>query len=438
MAVDTPAKIIVLGAGPIGLEAALYARFLGYDVALFERGQVADNVRRWGHVPMFSPFGMNRSSLGLAAIAAQNPAYKPPHDADFLTGRQWVDAYLLPLAQTDLLAEHVRENCEVLSISREGCLKQECPGARERGEHLFRILYRNAEGAEASAEADIAIDASGVYNQPRWCGDGGASALGERAAFAQIEHHAADILGAEKSKYANQRTLLIGAGYSAATTVAAFRDLIGEAAETQLTWITRRHYLGPNEDANEGGGNTTAPIRRIEGDRLPYRDKLAQIANACAGGEVENISHWPGASLLEIRHDEQRGCFIVRLGGELAGEHEFDRLISNVGYRPDNSLFEELQVHQCYASEGPMKLAAALAGNTSADCLEQTSSGPDTLMNPEPNFYLLGGKSYGRNSSFLVSIGLEQIRELFSVIGGRSDLNLYQGMERGLDAAEKL
>jgi len=38
MALDPPARIAVLGAGPIGLEAALYGRFLGYDVDVYERG----------------------------------------------------------------------------------------------------------------------------------------------------------------------------------------------------------------------------------------------------------------------------------------------------------------------------------------------------------------------------------------------------------------
>ena len=74
MSIETPAKIAVLGAGPIGLEAALYARYLGYDVEIFERGQAAENVLRWGHVRMFSPFHMNRSPLGLAALTAQDSA----------------------------------------------------------------------------------------------------------------------------------------------------------------------------------------------------------------------------------------------------------------------------------------------------------------------------------------------------------------------------
>jgi NADPH-dependent 2,4-dienoyl-CoA reductase/sulfur reductase-like enzyme len=44
--IDAPAVVAILGAGPIGIEAALYARFLGYDVLLFDQGKVAGNVLR--------------------------------------------------------------------------------------------------------------------------------------------------------------------------------------------------------------------------------------------------------------------------------------------------------------------------------------------------------------------------------------------------------
>ena len=70
MAVESPARIAILGAGPIGLEAALYARFLGYEVDVYERGRVAEHLRRWGHVRLFAPFSAISSPLGIAAIAA--------------------------------------------------------------------------------------------------------------------------------------------------------------------------------------------------------------------------------------------------------------------------------------------------------------------------------------------------------------------------------
>jgi hypothetical protein len=65
---------------------------------------------------------------------------------------------------------------------------------------------------------------------------------------------------------------------------------------------------------------------------------------------------------------------------------------------------------------GPMKLAATLIGGGDADCLAQTSAGAETLRSPEPGFFVLGAKSYGKNVNFLIRVGLEQVREVFTLI----------------------
>jgi hypothetical protein len=54
------------------------------------------------------------------------------------------------------------------------------------------------------------------------------------------------------------------------------------------------------------------------------------------------------------------------------------------------------------------------------------------LINPEPNFYILGSKSFGRSSQFLYSLGLQQIRELFTLIGERKGLDLYSTIQSSL------
>ena len=46
------------------------------------------------------------------------------------------------------------------------------------------------------------------------------------------------------------------------------------------------------------------------------------------------------------------------------------------------------------------------------DCLAQPAPGRETLLNPEPGFYILGSKSYGRGSAFLLKIGYEQVAAL--------------------------
>jgi hypothetical protein len=73
-----------------------------------------------------------------------------------------------------------------------------------------------------------------------------------------------------------------------------------------------------------------------------------------------------------------------------------------------------------------MKTAAALLGEIGADC---TTAGdaltPETLKNPEPDFYVLGSKSYGTNSNFLLEAGHRQIRDVFKLIAGADATVLY-------------
>ena len=103
-----------------------------------------------------------------------------------------------------------------------------------------------------------------------------------------------------------------------------------------------------------------------------------------------------------------------------------DRLISLTGFRPDAGIYSELHVHQCYASDGPMKLAATLlaaaAGGGGGDCLKQAAPGVGTLPNPEPDFFILGMKSYGRNSAFLMRVGYEQVSLLVDKLRDRAPL----------------
>ncbi len=414
MAVDSPARIAVIGAGPIGLEAALYARFLGYQVELYERDDVAANVRQWGHVRMFSPFQMNRSTLGIAAIAAQDPAYQPPADEAILTGQEWFERYLQPLSQTDLLADHLHTGTEVISVARTDFLKSDFPGDECRREADFRLLLRNRDGSESEAAAEVVIDTSGVYHNPNFMGQGGAPACGELATKSEIAYGIPDVLGRDRAHYEGQHTLVVGSGYSAATSVVALAALVKENEQTRVTWVVRH----PRDGAPAGG-----PINEIPADRLAERAELASRANALSTGESPGVVCWRSTSIQAIRRGEDG--FEVTLQGAHEGLLTVDRVIANVGGRPDNGIFAELQVHTCYASDGPIKLAAAISQSTSADCLEQPVPGPPALINPEPDFYVLGAKSYGRNSTFLTSIGIQQVRDVFTIIGDRADLDLY-------------
>jgi len=82
-------------------------------------------------------------------------------------------------------------------------------------------------------------------------------------------------------------------------------------------------------------------------------------------------------------------------------------------------------MQECYASLAPMRLARALAQQT-GDGLSMPALGAAALRNPEPNFFVLGSKSYGRRPHFFMRSGFEQVREAFTLITGKADLDLYK------------
>ncbi|MCP4189478.1 MAG: NAD(P)-binding domain-containing protein [Planctomycetaceae bacterium] len=408
MSTVNPTKIAILGAGPIGLEAALYARFLGYEVTLFEQGEVGQNISEWGHVKMFSPFSMNASSLGIAALTAQDEDFKPPEADDLLTGREYRERYLLPLSQSDLLSGHIQTRTKVIGIARAGSLKHEFVGHPSRGDAKFCLLTENEQGDEIYAEADIVIDSTGTWNQPRRLGPSGLPAIGERSLHNAIEYHIPDLCS-PASNYEDCHTVVIGNGYSAATTVVSLLALTKDSPKTQISWVTRRPEI--------------APIGTIDNDPLSERRNLTSAANQAAT-ESPRVNYLAGYSVSAIREtnsDQLEVC----LNGTDEQTLQVDRIIANVGFKPDMTMLSELQLHKCYATDGPMKLAALLLSSATNDCMSQPETQSNSLITTEPNFYILGSKSYGRNSQFLIALGLTQIQELFTVIADRHDLNLY-------------
>lgn len=413
MAKNALPRIAVLGAGPIGLEAALYARKLSYAVTVYERGRAAEHVRRWGQVRLFSPFGMNATPLGKAAILTDNPRHEFPRDGDCTTGVEHVAAYLEPLALSSTLRECGRPDTAVLRVGRRGFLKEESPGDPRRGQEPFRLLVQQGKSRETVDEADIVLDCTGVYGQHRWLGDGGIPAIGELAAEPYIAYTLEDVLGERRSMYAGKNVLVVGAGYSAATTVCNLTTLAQDQAATWVIWLAR--------------GAGSQPLKRIPNDPLRERDRLAVRANTLATRAEGNIEFHASSAIESIETaGPDRGFRVTARCGGQERVWEVERVIANIGNVPDTLLYRELQIHECYASQGPMNLAAALSKHAGADCLQIPPQGPAALRNPEPNFFILGAKSYGRNSSFLLKTGFDQVRDVFALITGKKDLDLYK------------
>lgn len=421
-------RIAIIGAGPIGLEAALLARQLGHDVQVFEKSRVAENILDWGHVRLFSLFGMNSSEWGRGAITKSLGNDALPQDDELLTGREFAERYLIPLSRLPELAGCIHEQTQVLSLSRRHFPKTSGIGSPARAAQPFQLLVEH-QHQERVKQADVVLDCSGTYPHHNWIGDGGQPCIGERDGVSGENYRLPEICDSE---FANRIVMVIGSGFSAATSAVVLADLAKRHPQTKILWLANSQ-LGQGIDAG--------PIARIPNDPLSERDQLAARANELAvcghisrAASPEAIAHrvvwFADATIASIApsptcHDfngfeveldwsrsQQQGTSAENSPRRIT----VDRLIANVGYRPDRSIYEELHVHECYATQGPIKLAAKLLGETSADCLAQTSHGCDVLKNPEPNFFILGSKSYGRNSNFLLKVGIEQVRDVLALL----------------------
>ncbi|HEU4940490.1 MAG TPA: hypothetical protein VFT97_02635, partial [Candidatus Eisenbacteria bacterium] len=261
----------------------------------------------------------------------------------------------------------------------------------------FLLCVEAADGAPRFDPADLVLDATGVYGHPNATGPGGLPALGEDRIGDAVARHIAPRLGSVDGPYARGTTLLIGDGHSAATALVWLDEVARAGAALRVHWIRRSRPV---------------PFREIEGDPLPSRLELARRANRIASGAAWLTRH-PGATVLAYERNGDRIRVVLGDGRTL----DVDRVLALVGYRPDLTMTRELQVHYCYTSEGTMKLAAAIDDSGGGDCLAQVAHGPDSLRNPEPDFFVLGAKSYGRNPQFLLSIGHQQVRDAFRLMG---------------------
>jgi glycine/D-amino acid oxidase-like deaminating enzyme len=402
-------RVAIIGAGPIGLEAALAAAERGFEFTVYEAsGRPGGNVRDWGHVRLFTPWEMNVSDRMRGALAGA------PAGSQLPTGAGLAEQLLEPLAELPAVAPRMRLGTRVDAVAREGLLKHEAIASPERGARRFRLLLRDAEGRESVEHADAVLDCTGTYGQPNALGDGGIPAPGERALAHRIERRlprldlehggrgdgpAQPTAAGSPRDWAGATILLTGAGHSAQTAARALAELARHAPGTRVIWAVR------SPEPSWGA---------VENDPLPERAALTRTAAELAAGASDAIV--PRLGYVTEALTPRDGRIAVTLRNGTAEDVTVDRVLALNGGVGDFSIYRQLQVHECYATAAPMKLSAALLGAAAGDCLDQQSHGAETLTNPEPGFFILGAKSYGRNSQFLMRIGWAQVDDVMGLL----------------------
>jgi len=389
--------IAIIGAGPVGLAAAAHAVQRGMTPLIFERGPtVATALRSWAHVRVFTPWRYNVDAAARALLLEQG--WREPDPDALPTGAEIVRDYLEPLAQHPALAPHLRCHAEVRAIARTGLDKLTTAG---RAQAPFQILWRGSDGAEQRTEVRAVLDASGTWGQPNPLGVDGLIVPGEHEAQDRIAYGIPDILGHARADYAGRRVLVAGSGHSAINAVLDLLRLQEDAPETRVVWALRRNGL----DKLLGGG--------LE-DKLAERGALGLAAQrAIEAGRLDVLTPFATERL-------ERTGEALSLTARVAGSTQVlavDRIVVATGSRPDVSLFRELRAALDPVVEAPLALAPLIDPNLHS-CGTVPPHGAAELAHPEPGFYIVGSKAYGRAPTFLMMTGYEQVRSVIAEIAG--------------------
>ncbi len=163
MTLDPPGSIAVVGAGPLGIEAALYGRFLGYEVTLIEAVAVGHSMQDQRELPLDLLPGRCLSPLALSALDAQRGELG--EQVLPTTYGQWIDDGLKKLVDTDLLRGRI---LLPMRVSRIANVPIDADGEDEDASEIppdFRLTLVGDGGETDAIDVESVILAIGLSSE---------------------------------------------------------------------------------------------------------------------------------------------------------------------------------------------------------------------------------------------------------------------------------
>jgi hypothetical protein len=391
--------VAVLGAGPVGLAAAAHLIEYGITPLVFEADDaVAASFRDFGHVRLFSPWRYNVDRASRTLLEARGWGM-PDADANPTAGELLRD-YLEPLAALPAIAASLKLGSRVVAVARQGYDKVKSEG-RERAPFVIRV---EEAGELREYLAGAVIDATGNWSGPNPLGANGLPAIGEARLAHRIRYGMPDVAGDLRSRYLGRTTLVVGAGHSAVGSLVALAELSEADPATTIHWALR-------------GGSPARVFGGGEADQLPARGALGlRLRELVEGGRLVVHSHFRIRELV----DENGAVTVLPedgFGGGAEPIRGVDEIIGATGSRPDLDLVRELRVRTDAWLESTEALAPLIDPNLHS-CGTVRPHGHRELAHPEPGFYIVGAKSYGRAPTFLLATGYEQARSVVAALAG--------------------
>jgi thioredoxin reductase len=395
----TGLPVVVIGAGPVGLAAAAHLHERGLTPLVLEAGpDVGAAIRAWGHTRLFSPWQYNIDAAADRLLTAAG--WTAPDRQNLPTGAELVAQYLEPLATTTALAAHVRTDSRVIAVSRAGMDKTRTTG---RADTPFLIRTQHSDGTLEDIQASAVIDASGTWSAPNPLGQAGLPAPGEAEAITaqRITVALPDVTGRDRQRFAGRHVLVVGAGHSAANTLLDLGSLAEDAPDTRISWAVRsadvsRVYGGEDRDELAARGALGTRLRHlVESGTIQVHTSFTINGFTTAADHVDVLASTPaGGQTLAV-----------------------DVVVPATGFRPDLSILSELRLELDPAVDAPRQLGPLIDAEFHS-CGSVTPHGERMLSHPEPGFYIVGMKSYGRAPTFLMATGYEQVRSIAASLAG--------------------
>jgi thioredoxin reductase (NADPH) len=210
--------LIIVGAGPSGLSAAIAAKKRGLDYQVLEQGVLVNSIYRF---PPQMVFFTTPELLEIGGMPFVSPYEKPTRAESLKYYRKVVDSYDLQIAFEEKVLSIQSENGDAVGGAG-------AAGEAGQADGLFEVATRSSRGVRRIRLARFVVLAIGYYDRPNLI-----HVPGENLPHVSHYYH-------EPHSHFRQRVVIVGGGNSAAEAA-----LEMYRAGVRVTLVHRRPQLKP-------------------------------------------------------------------------------------------------------------------------------------------------------------------------------------------------
>jgi len=367
-------EVLIIGAGPIGLALASRLKLANVAFLILEKGDtVGANILDWGHVNLFTNWKESLDKLSVKLLNKNGIEIKTTDSNP--SGFDFVNHYLLKLASV-FPKDQIRYDSEVLSVQYNEL------------DNEFVVNYLK-NGITERVNSKYVFDASGTWQNPTSLGN------------TQAQYQDFICSGIPDSNYVQSiekasKIAIVGSGHSAMNSILQ----LSMRQDLDLIWIVRSSH--PRFGLSKVGGKS----RNLEN----------QIESLIKDG---NLKLSCGFQLQKMQIENQKLKIISDKGEFITGIH---KVISNIGSSPNHSLLKNIELNLDEKYAAPLKLSHKINPNLHS-CDTVSYDFKDTLV-AKSKYFLIGSKTFGRASNFLMSKGYEILDQIMIDVFGLQSLDL--------------